>query len=185
MAAPLAALALAACGSAGHAGSTTAGGWPAEHPVCLRVSLAAIARSLAVPVASISRSISTGNDAMPQCLYTAHRVGTRTIKVLANIDSTQGAYFVVERTIDEAAQTFTYPQRGSPPPVSVHLGLLASWFPEEQWLISTDGRKVMTVSVDWSGASQQRKIALARAVTAPYLHTPHGKLAQRLAQTFP
>lgn len=182
---PLAALALAACGTGQAARNTAASGWPARHPVCLRASLAAIARSLAVPVASISHSISTGNDAMPQCLYSAHRVGRRTIKVLANIDSTGGAYFVVERTIDEAAQTFTYPQRGSPPPVAVSIGLLASWFPEEQWLISTDGYNVMTVSVDWTGASQQRKIALARAVTAPYLHTPHGKLAQRLAQTFP
>jgi hypothetical protein len=67
----------------------------------------------------------------------------------------------------------------------MNLGLEASWFPQEQWLISTDGYRVITTSVDWSGAGQQRKIALARAVTVPYLHTPHGKVAERLAKSYP
>jgi len=183
---PLAALALAACGTGQAARNTAAGGWPARHPVCLRASLAAIARTLRLPSSAISHDISTGRNAMPQCLYRVHRAGGRTVAVLANVEATRAAYFIVLRTIDEAAQTFTYPQRGSPPPVAVaQLGLEASWFPEEQWLISTDGYRVITTSIEWSGADQGQKIALARAVTAPYLHTPHGKRAEQVAQDFP
>ena len=181
-----AALTLAACGTAGHARPTIAGGWPSHRPICLRASLAAMAHLLVLPVGAIRHSVSTGSNAMPQCLYRARRAGQGTIQVLANAETTQGAYFVVERTIVEAAQTFTYPVRGSPPPVGVmNLGLEASWFPQEQWLISTDGYRVITTSVDWSGAGQQRKIALARAVTVPHLHTPHGKVAERLAKSYP
>ncbi len=181
----VAALALAACGTSGHARTTIAGGWPVRHPVCLRASLAAIGRYLDVPVSGVSHQISTGNNAMPQCLYRAHRSGGQSVSVLANDEVTQAAYFVVLRTIDEAAQNFA-PAKPNPPPVAVNnLGLESSWFPAEQWLISTDGYRVLTVSVDWPGASEQRKIALARGVTAPYLHTPRGKQAQRVARDFP
>lgn len=185
VAAPLAALVLAACGASGPARIATTGGWPSRHPICLRASLAAMARSLAVPSGAISHSISTGNNGSPQCLYRARRA-RGAVEVLANVETTQGAYFIVERTIVEAAQLFTPPRRLEPAPLAVPgLGLEASWFPQEQWLISTDGYRIITASVDWTGASQQRKIALARAVTVPYLHTPHGKRAQQLAKGYP
>ena len=145
-----------------------------------------MARLLAVPVGAISHSISTGANSAPQCAYRVRSRGRRGVEVLANDEMVQAAYFVIERAIDEDAQYWGVGPRPNAPPVAVNnLGLASSWFPDEQWLMSTDGRRIITATVEWADAGRQPKIALARAVTSPYLHTPHGKLAQRLAQLYP
>jgi hypothetical protein len=180
-----AALTLTACGATGHARSTVAGGWPSRHPVCLRASVAAMAHLLAVPVGTISHSISTGSNSAPQCAYRVRLRGRRAVEVLTNDQVVQAAYFVVERTIDEDAQYWGVGPRPNAPPVAVNLGLESSWFPDEQWLISTDGYRIITASVEWAGASRRQKIGLARAVTASYLHTPRGKRAARVARDYP
>jgi hypothetical protein len=47
--------------------------------------------------------------------------------------------------------------------------------------MATDGYRLITTTVNWRGARSKRKIALAESVTRRYLHTPHGKVAQALA----
>jgi hypothetical protein len=127
---------------------------------------------------------SKGNDAAPQCVMHARTHTGQTVSVIANVELTPSAYFILERTIVEATQIFG-PSRVEPAPVSVlHLGLDASWFPQEQWLMTTDGHRLLTTSVVWKGAGQSRKIALAESVTRPYLHTPRGKAAQALAKGY-
>jgi hypothetical protein len=153
-------------------------------PICAVAALHAMARFLRVPPASIATATSQGNNLMPQCSYTAHPGRRQRVEVTANVDTSPSPYFVLERTIEEASQIFG-PNRLSAAPINVPgLGLAASWFPEFGWLKATDGRVLVTATVAWNGAKQGRQIALARAVTAPYL-TLHGKAAAALAKNYP
>ena len=59
-------------------------------------------------------------------------------------------------------------------PVSVSgLGLDADWFPAQKQLMSTDGKRLITVTVDWHGVPAARKRAVARAALTPYLQPKH------------
>ena len=144
-----------------------------------------MADALGVAPGSVRNARGTGTNDAPQCTMKTTMHGGTAVTVIANDELTQGAYFIVERTIDEASQIFG-PHRFSPAPVQVlHVGLESSWFPEEQWMVSTDGYRVVTVSVDWAGAKQAQKIDVTSRVTLTYLHTPHGKQASAVAKTFP
>jgi hypothetical protein len=51
--------------------------------------------------------------------------------------------------------------------------------------MATDGYRLITTTISWRRAKLNRKIALAESVTRPYLHTPHGKVAQAIADGYP
>jgi len=175
---------LGACGRSAPTGQAAASRGSTLPRVCARGALDAIAQALAVRASKIAVAASTGNNAMPQCSFTTSLTHNTRVAVTVNVDTGPQPYFVLERTIVEASQIF--PSRLSPAPVAVTgLGLEASWFPAETHLMATDGVRLITVSVDWPGAGQNREIALSRAVTRPYLKTPHGKAAQRLAHGYP
>jgi hypothetical protein len=50
---------------------------------------------------------------------------------------------------------------------------------------TTDGFRLLTVTVVWPHHSQRSERQLAIAIARPYLHTPHGKVAQRIVQGYP
>jgi hypothetical protein len=144
-----------------------------------------MARFLAVPEAAIAVASSKGNNGSPQCSFSARVSGGSRVGVRANVENTPQPYFVLERTIVEASQIFGA-RRLTPAPVAIpSLGLEASWFPAQQWLMATDGYRLITTTINWRGAKLNRKIALAESVTRPYLHTPHGKVAQAIADGYP
>lgn len=178
-------LLLGGCGHSAPAGHSAAKRGSTAPDICPGGSLDVMARFLSVQTNAIATAISTGNDAAPQCSFTTRLRGGRRVVVIANVDVAPSPYFVLERTIVEASQVFGS-TRVSPAPVSVTgLGLDAAWFPAEAHLMTTDGTRLITTSVDWPGASQKREIALARAVSRPYLKTPHGKAAQARAEGYP
>jgi hypothetical protein len=180
-----AALLLGGCGHSAPATHAAASRGSSPPPVCMRSALDLMARFLAVQPDAIATATSTGNDAMPQCSFTARLTGDKRVGVTANVSTAPSPYFVLERTIVEASQVFA-PTRLSPAPVSVTgLGLEAAWFPAEKQLMATDGTRLLSTSVDWRGATQKHEIALAQAVTRPYLKTPHGKAAEAIAQGYP
>ncbi len=161
----------------------------AHHQVavtlCKPEVIAAIAQYLTLPATKITSSQSVGTDAEPQCTFVTHVAGGRRVAVTANVGVEAGAYFILERTAIEASQVFA-PTRLSPAPQVVYrLGLEADWFPAETHLIATDGTRLVTTTVSWGRGSQARKIALATAVTRPYLKTPHGKAAIAKAEGYP
>jgi hypothetical protein len=118
-------------------------------------------------------------------LFTTSLPSDKPVEVTVNVDTGPQPYFVLERTIVEASESFGA-TRLSPAPISVlGLGLEASWFPAETHLIATDGIRLITTTVAWPGGRQNREIALARALTRTYLKTPHGKAAQALANGYP
>lgn len=175
---------LGGCGSSAPAKHVTANREPTLPGVCSRGALDVMARSLAVRASTIAAGASSGGNAMPQCSFTTSLASGPRIAVTMNVDTGPQPYFVLERTIVEASQIF--PSRLSPAPLAVPgLGLEAAWFPAATHLMATDGTRLVTVTVDWPRANQNREIALARAVTRQYLKTPHGKAGQKLAHGYP
>jgi hypothetical protein len=157
-------LTLAACGGSGSGRLAHLG-----PPVCNQRDADAMAHRLQVAPATITRSRSTGGNGKPQCTFVSRRPARQKVLVVANVDDSSQPYQVLRRTIEEASQYFT-PQRPYPPPVNVKgLGISASWFPNYQWLEATDGLRLITARVDWTGSTRPQKIALARAMIQPFL----------------
>lgn len=119
---------------------------------------------------------SIANTSYPQCAFKVRRRGG-VVDVVAEVDTETSAYAVLERTIDEASQA--WPARLQAPPTHVGgLGLDASWFPQEQHLMTTDAVRLVTVQVAWRHARLAQKISLTRAVARTYL----GRLQPKLAR---
>lgn len=155
------------------AGTTTAAG-PTAATICSGGLRAAVVRALGVPASAGRGSIA--NSSYPQCAMRA-RVGGRGVRLTVEVDTEPSPYAVLERTIEEQSQIF--PTRTHPAPVHVgHLGLDASWFPEEQQLQTTDGVRLIIVTIGWRGAPTGQKVALARAAAKVYLGRSRPKLAR-------
>lgn len=187
--APGAVLGVAAllCGCGHSAPSKAAAAHPgsAGSTLCPPPARDALTHALALARSSIATAVSRGSNGMPQCTFSARPPHGGRVEVVVNVDDGPQPYFVLERTIVEASQSFTA-QRLSPAPESVlGLGLEAAWFPAQSHLEATDGYRLITTTVDWPGAAPKLEIATARAMTAPYLRSPNGKAAQALAKGYP
>jgi hypothetical protein len=179
----LAPLALAACGAGRSAKVNRT--QSALQATCLPAARQAIARAISVGSAGIGELRSKGNNGYPQCLFQARLPSGARFHALVNVDTGPSPYFVVDRTIEEDAQVFT-PKPLYPPPLSISgVGLEAAWFPQYPYLLTTDGFRMLAVTVVWPHHTQRSERALAIAIVKPYLHTPHGKLAERLAHMYP
>ena len=151
-------VALSGCGSSARAFTAP----------CQARGLAAAATALAAKSAAVKMTVSTGSNGSPQCTYAA--AGRA---IVANIDATSQAYFIVERTAIEASQQFApIPQATLPVEVD-HVGLEAFWFPAFKRFETTDGVSVIQVTVDWPGVSQAREKAVGTAVGRTYLGKLH------------
>jgi hypothetical protein len=164
-AAALCAVALCACG--GSSAPTPKA--PTLKAPCQTRARAIVAQLLGVGATAVSAAVSTGNNGSPQCTYAA---GRRSL--LVNVDTTPQPYFILERTAVEAAQQFAT-VRTTPLPAHVGgIGLDAYWFPALNQFMTTDGVRLIAVTVSVPGATQARRIAAGKAVARPYL----GRLVQ-------
>ncbi len=155
----LGALSLSGCGGSQSRSSS----------ICRPSARELVARTFAVSPGQVTAKRSEGNNAMPQCSFTASLPGGRRFAVTVNVDTSPQPYMVLSRTIAERTQGFT-PTSVLPAPVAVlGLGLLASWFPDEQALMSTDGVRLVTAYVRWSGARQGAKVRFATRISRLYL----------------
>ena len=125
-----------------------------------------IAGYVAVSPKQITVTTSTGGNAMPQCEL---RVPGGAVRVIANVDSSPQPYFRLERTAEEAAQELFPGQVAAPPQQISGLGLDAQWFPGTNQLMTTDGKRLITVSVAWAGTPMVRRRALGEAVARLYV----------------
>jgi hypothetical protein len=167
-------IALVGCGSS-HVKES-----PAAR-LCQSQARQLMAQTLAVHPGQITEVPGTGNNAEPQCSFQARLSGGGRFDVTVNVDPSPQPYTVLSRTIVEGQQVFS-PTRLTPAPVAVlHLGLLASWFPGPSHLMSTDGTRLVTTTVMWSGAKQAREVRLATRLSRLYL----GKLRPALAHGAP
>jgi hypothetical protein len=127
-----------------------------------------VAHQLTVAPGRIAAARSIGNDGMPQCSFST-RLGGKRVVLTVNVDTSPQPYTVLSRTIVEGQQVFS-PVRLVPAPVSVTgLGLLASWFPNQSQLMSTDGNRLIRTTVVWPGAKQAQEIGFATRISRLYL----------------
>ena len=144
-----------------------------------------MATVLAVPVRRVTKAQSTGSNGWPQCLWGVKLAGGIRVTTLVNVDMAPQPYFVLERTIVEDSQVFTPTRLIAPPLAVTGLGLDAAWFPQYPYLMTTDGHRLLTVTVTWARQPQRVERALAEAIARTYLHTPHGKAAERIVNGYP
>jgi hypothetical protein len=160
---------LAGCGASAQPRRTVGehrAGAATTYVICKPAARAAIARRLGIGAETLTERQGTGNNDEPQCTF-----GARDPRwsLIVNVDSSPQPYARLERTVDEAAQIFTA-RRASPAPQNVsHLGLVAAWLPGSSELMTTDTKRLITVTVNWAGASLRRRLALATVAARPYL----------------
>ena len=85
----------------------------------------------------------------------------------------------LERTAVEAEQVFST-GREEPAPVKVsRLGLDAYsyWFPGERQVMTTDGVRLITATIEWPQAPAGKRRALAVVAARPFLGKLHPKAA--------
>ncbi len=152
------------CGSSSS--STTKHAAKASPPatVCTTRGRTAIAGFLGVQPASVSNAASISSQASPQCVY---RTGRARLTVI--VDTGPQPYFRLERTAVEAQQVFST-VREAPAPVQIpHLGLDADWFPQDQQMMTTDGRRLITAAARWPHSTQAQRRSLAEVGARAYL----------------
>jgi hypothetical protein len=144
--------------------------------ICNPVARHAIARYLGIAAGTLTQRLGTSNNDEPQCTFSAqHPLPSVTV----NVDSSPQPYARLERTVSELAQVFTA-KRQAPAPVNVsHLGLVAAWLPGSSQLMTTDDKRLITVTISWAGASQRHEVALATAAARPYLGRFNAKAVQQ------
>ena len=173
----------------GSAGAVLSGcGSAAVHhadTICTPPARAAVARSFTVRERSVAATRSLGNNAMPQCAFSARLASGERVTVTANVDDAPSPYFRLERTEIEQSQVFTSTPL-IPLPVAIKgLGLKADWFPEQDQLMTTDGYRLITVSFAWPGATRRQEQAVGEALARTYLRKLTAKQAERIANGFP
>ena len=136
-------LSVAACGSSaddaqrassGHARSLT--------PACSARAGDVLARAAAVPADEVVTSGLVAPGGGAGCRYTMVRHPGRALHVIVGLDSAPQAYYRLEREVVECA----YPRH------IPNLGLDADWFRNERQLVTTDGVRLITITV--SGPAQ-------------------------------
>lgn len=148
--------------------------------VCRPRAQQLVARTLGLSSSRITAAASKGNNGEPQCSFTARLTGGR-FDTTVNVDTSPQPYAVLSRTIEEKQQVFS-PTRLVPAPIAVlHLGLLASWFPDNKQLMSTDAVRLVTTTVIWPRAKQGQEIRFATQISRLYL----GKSNPSRAKLFP
>jgi hypothetical protein len=162
-------LTLVGCGTSSRssATSTPAAARPKPPPVCVPAAGIVIARQARVRAGALQARATTGNNAEPECHFRGPGVS-----VVVNVDSSPQPYQRLERTIDEDSQQFGTERTFTPPVTVPKLGLDAAWVPDESQLLTTDGRRLLTVTVAWRGKKRARQIALATLVARRYLGKP-------------
>jgi hypothetical protein len=165
--------ALAGCGGSSASSShTTARVVAKPAPLCLPKAEVALSRLVGVHVSQLTNSPGMGANAEPQCTFKVRLTHGRRLSVIANLDSSPQPYFRLERTAVEATQQFSTTRNIAAPQTIKGLGMDADWYPAQQQLQTTDGVRLITVTVTWHGVSQGRRRALAVAVARLYLRGP-------------
>jgi hypothetical protein len=138
-----------------------------------------VARTLGLAPSRVSAAASKGNNGMPQCSFKSRLPDGRRFDVTVNVDTSPQPYMVLARTIEERSQGFSPTTVLAAPVAVMDLGLEASWFPDESALMSTDGVRLVTVTLRGSRAKQTAKVRFATRISRLYLGRSKPALAKR------
>lgn len=165
------ALGAAACGASS----------PPAHPAaarllapCARQAVATLARAGALPADAIIASAFTAPGGEASCRFSSRRTSGRSLNVIAELDSAPQAYYRLEREAVEYGQNVIWHSEGAAayPRDIPHLGLDADWFAAADQLLTTDGVRLITVSVNAAPANapagpERMAARLARVYLGP------------------
>ena len=162
------------CGGAAHRGAhanaARAVGLPAP---CSAQARRVLARSSGIAVDSVLSSPFTSSGGAASCRFSARERAGGPLAVVAELDSAPQAYYRLVREVVEFGQNVIWDHLGAgaePDPIS-HLGLAADWFPSENQLLTTDGVRLITISVSslpaGAGADARVAASLARTYLGP------------------
>lgn len=104
-------------------------------------------------------------QATPQCVF--H--GGHRVRVTVLVDGFAQPYQRLERTQIEDAQQFGTSRLEAVPTPIGHLGIDAYWFPTERKVMTTEGRRLISVFVGGGGLAARRARTLGIAVARVYL----------------
>jgi hypothetical protein len=126
---------------------------------------------LHVGAGAIKSRLDKTSDGSPQCDFVVTAGSGKPVSLWVSLDNAPQPYQVLDRRSVEEGQNFGFVKHFKTPKSIKHVGLIAWWFPREQQMQTTDGRILITVTIDhWA---QQRgaapRIALSTALTRPYL----------------
>jgi hypothetical protein len=129
-----------------------------------------LASRLHVGAGAVTGHLTKTSDGSPQCDFVIKAGGGKPVSLWVSLDNSPQPYQVLDRRSVEEGQNFGFVKHFKRPESIKHLGLIAWWFPREQQLQSTDGRILITVTIDrWAQRHQAPRIALSTALTRPYL----------------
>lgn len=172
------ALLLSSCGGSTHDVSTAAHARrAAAASVCTPAGRAAVTGYFGDQLKSLTTHVGVASSGSPTCYYKIELPHGAPVNLSVQVDRTVEAYFLLERAITELQQVFA-PTRLAPAPEQVpHVGLDASWFPAEHYVMTTDGKSLITATVDWR-VPLRRQRALATAAARAYLGPLDWKAAE-------
>jgi hypothetical protein len=170
---------LSACGGSGSSGSQSQSQTrqTASLPVCRPAGRTIVALARNVAAAQVISSKATGNNGAPECHFATTAAGRR-VTVIVNVDSSPQPYARLERAIVEDGQQFGTRRTFAAPQTVTHLGLDASWIPDLDQLLTSDGHVLLAVTVHWPRAAAAARRDLATALARVYLGTPDPALAK-------
>ena len=128
-------------------------------------------------LSAVAASTTTGNNGAPECHFGTTAAGKR-VTVIVNIDSSPQPYARLERAIVEDGQQFGTKRTFTPPRTVPHLGLDASWFPDLDQLLTSDGHVLLTVDVHSPSISVADRRDLATALARVYLGASDAAVAK-------
>jgi hypothetical protein len=108
--------------------------------------------------------VGESGQATPECVF---RVGRARVTVL--VDGFSQPYQRLERVQIEDAQQFGTQRLEAAPQAVRGLGIDAYWFPTERKVMTTEGRRLITVFVVRPGLSARRQRRLCEAIARSYL----------------
>lgn len=165
-------------GCAGSARHTSSAAGSPKASVCTPKGGAAVGRFFGSSLVSLSTHAGVASSGSPTCYYETRLAHGAAVRLSVQVDRTVEAYFLLERAITELQQVFA-PTRLAPAPQHVpHVGLDASWFPAEHYVMTTDGRSLITATVDWRTVPVRRQRALATVAARAYLGPLDWKAAE-------
>jgi hypothetical protein len=160
-AAPLVVLGLVGCGGAERAAAPArhhAAPPPAPAATGPQPCLAAARR--AVASSRVTTRVTAVSPGMATCVYEAPG-----LRVDVAVDTNPQVLFRFDRAVVERGQNAVWSHKVSQAPRMLHrIGMGADWFPAERELLTTDGRRLISVTLVRTRLGEHARQRLARAV---------------------
>jgi hypothetical protein len=150
-----AALAIAGCGQSSEKPAHPARAAATPKPAAAGPCRAAV--GAAVSGSGVRTRVTDATPGQATCVYTAPR-----LRVDVTVDSNPQAQFRFDRAVVERGQNavWSHTMKASMPRLLNRLGVGADWFPAEHQLLTTDGKRLITVEV----VKGKARLRLARRV---------------------